>query len=276
MAQPTLRDLLKAGVHFGHQTSRWNPKMAQYLYTSRNGVHIIDLVQTRDRLEEAASFLKGLVSHGDKILFVGTKKQAYDPLHAICEQCDQFYVTSRWMGGMLTNHNVIQQRIRYMHELRVMRDRGDFERMSRQEANMMEDDLTHLERNFGGMADMRHLPGALFVIDCKKEKLAVAEANRLGIPVVAIVDSNVDPELTQYPIPGNDDAIRSVRIIIERIAEAISEGIADNRSRQMTAAQGDDSEVEETEDTEQALPADEVTVVTDAIAVPAGVGGEEA
>jgi small subunit ribosomal protein S2 len=220
----TLRQLLEAGVHFGHQTSRWNPKMRPYIYAARNGIHIIDLLQTQKGLDAACDFVRDLVANGEKILFVGTKKQAQDIIEESCRRTGMPYVTHRWMGGMLTNFAVIQRQLRRMAELREMRDRGDFLRMGTKEANALADELERLERNFGGMAEMRRLPGALFAVDCRKERLAVTEANKLGIPVVAIVDSNCDPEKVQYVIPGNDDAIRSIRLVVHTITEAILEG----------------------------------------------------
>ncbi len=241
MPEPTLREMLKAGVHFGHQTSRWNPKMRPYIYTSRNGVHVIDLQLTQVKLEEAASFLEHLAERGQRVLFVGTKKQAQDAIEEVCRQTGDFYVTHRWMGGLLTNFTVIQKRLKRMQELRLLRERGDFERMSRKEANVLEDDLTHLEANFGGMAEMRSLPGAVVVVDCKKEKLAVTEANRLHIPVVAIVDTNVDPELVDYPVPGNDDAIRAVRLIISRLGEGLLAGHARHQERKIADQEGEDA-----------------------------------
>jgi len=224
MPVATLRQLLEAGVHFGHQTSRWNPKMRQYIFTARNGIHIIDLAQTQTLLDEACDFARDLVGGGEKILFVGTKKQAQDTIQEACERSGQFYVTHRWMGGMLTNFQVIQRQLRRLQELRAIRDRGDFERMTKKEANVLEDELDRLERNFGGMVQMKRLPGALFVVDCRKERLAVGEANKLGIPVIAIVDSNCDPDLIQKVIPGNDDAIRAVRLITNLVTDAIVEG----------------------------------------------------
>jgi small subunit ribosomal protein S2 len=224
MPVATLRQLLEAGVHFGHQTSRWNPKMRPYIFTARNGIHIIDLQQTQTMLEDACNFARDLVAGGEKILFVGTKKQAQDTIKESCERSGQYYVTHRWMGGMLTNFSVIQRQLRRLQELRAVRDRGDFERMTKKEANVLEDELDRLERNFAGMVNMKRLPGALYVVDCRKERLAVGEANKLGIPVIAITDSNCDPDLIQHVIPGNDDAIRAVRLITNLLTDAIVEG----------------------------------------------------
>ena len=224
MPAATLRQLLEAGVHFGHQTSRWNPKMRDYIFTSRDRVHIIDLAKTQRMLDEACDYVRSLVADGQKVLFVGTKKQAQDAIVDACARTAQPYVVHRWMGGMLTNFPVIQRQLRRLVELRTMNERGDFERMSGKEANENRDDLERLERNFAGMVEMRRLPGALFVIDCKKERLAVTEANKLRIPIVAVVDTNCDPDLIQHVVPGNDDAIRSCRLMVNAIADAILEG----------------------------------------------------
>ncbi len=224
MPVASLRQLLEAGVHFGHQTSRWNPKMKPYIFTARNGIHIIDLQQTQKLLDVATVFVRQTVADGGKVLFVGTKKQAQDAIEEACQRTGQHYVTHRWMGGMLTNFPIIQRRLKMLEELRGMRERGEFERMGNKEANANTDELDRLERNFAGMVGMRRLPAALFIVDCKKEKLAVTEANRLGIPIVAITDSNVDPEQIQKVIPGNDDAIRAVRLMVNAMADAITEG----------------------------------------------------
>ena len=224
MPAASLRQLLEAGVHFGHQTSRWNPKMRDYIFAARNGIHIIDLAQTQSMLDESCAFARDLVSGGEKILFVGTKKQAQDVIEETCEKTGMPYVTHRWMGGMLTNFSVIQRQLKRLAELRAVRDKGDLERMTTKEANVVSDELDRLERNFGGMAQMKRLPGALFVVDCRKERLAVTEANKLRIPIIALVDSNCDPELVQHVIPGNDDAIRAVRLITTLLGEAIGDG----------------------------------------------------
>lgn len=279
MPEPTLREMLKAGVHFGHQTSRWNPKMRPYIYTSRNGVHVIDLQITQVKLQEAVDFLQDLAGHGKKVLFVGTKKQAQDAIEEVCRQTGDFYVTHRWMGGMLTNFAVIQKRLKKMKELRQLREQGDFERMSRKEANVLEDELVRLESNFGGMVEMRGLPGALVVVDCKKEKLAVTEANRLRIPVVAIVDTNVDPELIEYPIPGNDDAIRAVRLLITRLGDGLLAGKEKYREKEAADLEGEEALAElEAESRGRGNSDPEVVeIVEDAELVAANpvTGGEE-
>ncbi len=236
MPATTLRQLLEAGVHFGHQTSRWNPKMRPYIFTARNGIHIIDLAQTQTMLDDACDAARQVVADGRRILFVGTKKQAQDAIKEACAKSGQNYVTSRWMGGMLTNFGIIQHRLRTLADLRAQRERGDFARMGTKEANVLKDDLERLERNFSGMADMKRLPGALFIVDCKKERLAVMEANKLGIPIIALVDSNCDPDAVQHIIPGNDDAIRSVRLIVNTLAEAILEGQQLLNEREMQEA----------------------------------------
>jgi small subunit ribosomal protein S2 len=226
MAAVTLKQLLEAGVHFGHQTSRWNPKMKPYIFTARNGIHIIDLAQTVKLLEDACKWVTQEVANGGSILFVGTKKQAQGIIQEEAKRSGQHYVNHRWMGGMLTNFTVIQQRFNRMRALREMRDTGQFEQMSKKEAAKLEDELDKLERNFGGMSELKRLPSAVYVVDPRKEHIAVTEAGRLKIPVIAITDSNCDPELINYVIPGNDDAIRAVKLITGRLADACIEGRA--------------------------------------------------
>ncbi|MDQ6748585.1 MAG: 30S ribosomal protein S2, partial [Candidatus Dormibacteraeota bacterium] len=226
MAAVTLKQLLEAGVHFGHQTSRWNPKMKPYIFTARNGIHIIDLAQTVQLLEDACKWVTQQVADGGTVLFVGTKKQAQGIIEEEAKKSNQHFVNHRWMGGMLTNFTVIQQRFNRMRFLRDMRDDGEIERLSKKDAAKLEDELERLERNFGGMAELKRLPSAVYVVDPRKEHIAVTEARRLKIPVIAITDSNCDPELIDYVIPGNDDAIRAVRLISARIAEACIEGRA--------------------------------------------------
>jgi len=281
MPAVTLRQLLEAGVHFGHQTSRWNPKMRPYIFTARNGVHIIDLEKTQQQLDAACDYVRELVAGGQKIMFVGTKKQAQDVIEEVCARTGQPYVTHRWMGGMLTNFPVIQRRLRRLAELRVMHERGDFERMSAKEANDMRDDLDRLERNFAGMADMKRLPGALFVIDCKKERIGVSEANKLSIPIVAITDTNCDPDLIQLVIPGNDDAIRSCRLIVSTIGEAIAEGLqllgerelaerAEMEQREREEAAAAQARAEEAAAAEPASSAEQLTPAGAATGAPGG------
>ena len=226
MAAVSLKQLLEAGVHFGHQTSRWNPKMKPFIFTARNGIHIIDLAQTVKLLEDTCKWVTQEVANGGTVLFVGTKKQAQGIIEEEAKKSGQHFVNHRWMGGMLTNFTVIQQRFNRMKALREMRDSGQFDQMSKKEAAKLEDELEKLERNFGGMSELRRLPSAVYVVDPRKEHIAVTEARRLKIPVIAITDTNCDPELISYVIPGNDDAIRAVKLITGRIAEACIEGRA--------------------------------------------------
>lgn len=220
----SMKQLLEAGVHFGHQTRRWNPKMRPFIFTARNGIHILDLAQTVQRLNDAYAFVRDTVANGDTVLFVGTKKQAQEALQQAAQESGQFYVTSRWLGGMLTNFETIQKRIKYLRELEARKERGDFERLPKKEAQKLEDERARLERLLGGIKDMRRLPGAIFVVDTKKEHTAVLEARRLDIPVVALADTNTDPDEMDYPIPANDDAIRAVRLLCEKIGQAAAEG----------------------------------------------------
>jgi small subunit ribosomal protein S2 len=226
MPTVTLKHLLEAGVHFGHQTSRWNPKMKQHIFTARNGIHIIDLAQTVTMLEDTANWVTRTVAGGGSILFVGTKKQAQGIIEEEAKRSNQYFVNHRWMGGMLTNFTSMQQRFRRMKDLRELRESGGFDHIPKKDAAEAEDELERLERNFGGMADMKRLPAAVYVVDPRKEHIAVTEARKLKIPVIAITDSNCDPELIDHVIPGNDDAIRAVRLITARIAEAALEGRA--------------------------------------------------
>src|SRR5690242_9425484 len=227
-----MKQLLEAGVHFGHQTRRWNPKMRPFIFTARNGIHILDLQQTVTRLNEACKFITHLTANGESILFVGTKKQAQDAIKEEAQRSGQFFVNQRWLGGMLTNFQTIQLRIRYMKDLEARKERGDFERLPKKEAQHLQDELERLERVLGGIRDMRRLPGAIFVVDTKKEHTAVAEANRLEIPVIALADTNTDPDEMDYPIPANDDAIRAVRLLCSKIADAALEGRRQRESQQ--------------------------------------------
>ncbi|GER81486.1 30S ribosomal protein S2 [Thermogemmatispora aurantia] len=233
----SMKQLLEAGVHFGHQTRRWNPKMKPFIFMERNGIHIIDLQQTVARLNEAYKFVKELAASGETLLFVGTKKQAQEAVAEEARRCGMFYVNQRWLGGMLTNFQTIQGRIRYLRELEARRDRGEFERLPKKEAQRLQDDLVRLERILGGIKEMRRLPGAVFIIDTRKEHTAVLEARRLEIPIVALADTNCDPDEIDYPIPANDDAIRAVRLLCSKIADAVIEG------RRELEAQQKDSEV---------------------------------
>ena len=224
MAVITMRQMLEAGVHFGHQTRRWNPKMKRFIFGERNGIYIIDLEQTLGRVERAYAYVRDLVAGGGVILFVGTKKQAQDPIRSYAEKCGMPFVNERWLGGMLTNFDTISKRVGKMLEYERMRDSGEFEAMPKKEALLLTREMEKLQRNLGGLRGLDQRPDAIFVLDTKKEHIAVTEANKLGIPVVAVVDTNVDPELVQYPIPGNDDAIRANSLLARVIADAVEEG----------------------------------------------------
>ena len=224
MPATTLRQLLEAGVHFGHQTRRWDPRMRPFIFTERNGIHIIDLQQTVGRLNEAYNFVRDQAAQGKTVLFVGTKKQAQEAIEAEATRCGMFYVNQRWLGGMLTNFRTIQQRIRRLEELEQRRDSGDFERLPKKEAGKLDDEIFRLNRILGGIKKMRRLPDLIFIIDPHKERIAVLEARRLEIPLVAIVDTNCNPQEIDYPVPANDDAIRAVKLLSGKVADAVIEG----------------------------------------------------
>ena len=221
----TMKSLLEAGVHFGHQKRRWNPKMRRYIFTHRNGIHIIDLQKTLRLLEDAAGFISDVAAEGKKVLMVGTKKQAQDTIVNESQRANSYYITTRWLGGTLTNFKTIQSRIDYLVELETQQAKGEFTSYTKKEALKREASIARLNRYLGGIKEMTEMPGALFVIDIGKESIAVAEARRVGIPIVALVDSDCDPDLIDYPIPGNDDAIRSIRLVTGRITNAIIEGM---------------------------------------------------
>lgn len=218
-----MKELLEAGVHFGHRTHRWNPKMKRYIYGGRNGIYIIDLHQTLKLFEEARSFIQEIASSGDPILFVGTKKQAQDAVESSAKQCGMYHVSQRWLGGMLTNYRTIQTRIGRLRALEKMETDGTFEALTKKEAAKLREEHDKLERYLGGIKDMPKMPGAIFIVDLKKERIALLEARKLQIPVVAIVDTNCDPDEVDYVIPGNDDAIRAIKLISGKMAEAINE-----------------------------------------------------
>ena len=220
----TMSQLLKAGVHFGHQTRRWNPKMQRFIHGERNGIYLIDLNQTLERISEAYAFVRDTVAGGGMVLFVGTKKQTQDAVQSFAQQCGQPYVNQRWLGGMLTNFETMAKRVAKMKEYQRMRDSGEFEEMPKKEALMLTRELTKLERNLSGISMLRERPQVVFVLDTKKEHIAVTEANKLGIPVIAVVDTNCDPDVIDYVIPGNDDAIRSGELMCRVINEAVQEG----------------------------------------------------
>jgi len=220
----SMKQLLEAGVHFGHQTRRWNPKMAEFIFTERNGIYIIDLQKTVKKVEEAYNFVREVASEGGDILFVGTKKQAQDSIKEEALRVGMYFVNARWLGGMLTNFKTIKKRIDRLEQLNKMETNGTFELLPKKEVSKLMGERDKLEKYLGGIKDIRKLPGALFIVDPRKEKIAIAEAKKLGIPIVAIVDTNCDPEEIDYPIPGNDDAIRAVKLITSVMANAIVEG----------------------------------------------------
>ncbi len=260
MAVVAMKQLLEAGVHFGHQTRRWDPKMAEYIFQARNGIHIIDLQKTSKKLDEAYKFVKDQAEEGKTILFVGTKKQAQECIKEAAQKCDMYYVDQRWLGGMLTNFNTIQGRIKRLKDLETMAEDGTFEVLPKKEVSGLKNEMEKLEKNLGGIKEMKEMPGVMFVVDPKKERIAILEARKLGIPVVGLVDTNCNPEDVDYAIPGNDDAIRAVKLIADVIANAVIEG-----------KQGEDSEVssemeeavneEETTDIEQVVEAEKEETV---------------
>ena len=224
MAVVSMKQLLEAGVHFGHQTRRWNPKMEKYIFTERNGIYIIDLQKTVKMMEEAYNYVRELASRGGTLLFVGTKKQAQDAVREEAERCGMFYVNHRWPGGTLTNFQTIRKRIERLHELEKMEEDGTFDVLPKKEVVRLRKEHARLEKFLGGIKEMKELPDAVFIIDPRKERIAVAEARRLGIPIIAIVDTNCDPDEVDYVIPGNDDAIRAVRLFTSKMADAVLEG----------------------------------------------------
>ena len=223
MAVTTMKALLEAGVHFGHQKSRWNPKMSKYIYSTRNDIHIIDLAISVQKVEEAYEFVKSVVSQGKSVLFVGTKKQAQEAVKAEAERCDMFYINQRWLGGTLTNFKTIRTRIARLTKINEMEKIGEFQQLTKKEVASLIKERDALEKNLGGIKNMQSLPGCLFVIDLKREENAINEAHRLNIPIVAVVDTNCDPDLVDYVIPGNDDAIRAVQLFASIIADAVIE-----------------------------------------------------
>jgi len=253
MAVVTLKQPPEAGVQFGHQTRRWNPKMKRFIHGDKAGIHIVDLRQTLAHLERAYVFVRDLVADGGTVLFIGTKKQAQDSVQSFAERCNMPYVNERWQGGMLTNFHTIAKRIAKMKQYQRMRDSGEFEAMPKKEALLLERELTKLERNLGGIRDMEEPPGAVFILDTKKEYIAVTEARKLGVPIVAVVDTNCDPDLVDYAIPGNDDAIRSGRLMARVISDAVLEGrfIHSKRTEATTTARDALTEAEVAE--QQAL-----------------------
>ena len=224
MAVVAMKQLLEAGVHFGHQTKRWDPKMAEYIYQARNGIHIIDLQKTSKKLDEAYNFMREQAEEGKTILFVGTKKQAQDCMKEAAEKCGMYYVNQRWLGGMLTNFKTIRTRVERLKKLEAMEQDGTFDVLPKKEVANLKNEMEKLEKNLGGIKEMTNLPGAIFVVDPKNERIAVLEAKKLGIPVIGLVDTNCSPVDVDYPIPGNDDAIRAVKLITDVMANAVIEG----------------------------------------------------
>ncbi|MFR1179312.1 MAG: 30S ribosomal protein S2 [Bacilli bacterium] len=232
MSVVSMKQLLEAGVHFGHQTRRWNPKMAEYIFTERNGIYIIDLQKTVRKLEEAYNFVRDLTEQGKSVLFVGTKKQAQESVKEEAIRCGAYYVNARWLGGMLTNFTTIRRRVNRLKQLREMQENGTFDLLPKKEVIKLNLEIEKLEKFLGGIKDMKDLPGALFIVDPRKEKIAVAEAKKLGIPIIAIVDTNCDPDEVDYVIPGNDDAIRAVKLL----AGVMANGVIEGKEGQMGAA----------------------------------------
>ena len=265
MAVVTMRELLEAGVHFGHQTRRWNPKMRRYIFTERGGIYIIDLQQTLELVEQAAAFVRNVAERGGSVLFVGTKKQGQDAVEEEATRVGMPYVNHRWLGGLLTNWRTISERLERMHELRRLRDEGQLELLPPKERITMMNELEKLETNLGGVTDMKGVPDAIFVLDLRKEQLAIREARRLGLPVVALVDTNCDPDDADYVIPGNDDAIRSCSLIVRVIANAIEAGKSKVTAEEMAVSAaaddvepaGDEDSAEADQAPQGATPADE-------------------
>ena len=250
MAVVAMKQLLEAGVHFGHQTRRWDPKMAEYIFQARNGIHIIDLQKTSKKLDEAYKFIKEQAEEGKTVLFVGTKKQAQECVKEAAQKCNMFYVDQRWLGGMLTNFKTIEGRIQRLRNLEKMQEDGTFEVLPKKEVSGLKNEMEKLEKNLGGIKEMKEMPGVMFVVDPKKERIAILEARKLGIPVIGLVDTNCNPEDVDYVIPGNDDAIRAIKLIVEAMANAVIES---KQGESMVAKAEDDAEttMEEIEGTQE-------------------------
>lgn len=255
MAVITMKQLLEAGAHFGHQAKRWNPKMAKYIFTERNGIHIIDLHKTLKKVEQAYVAVREIASQGGEVLFVGTKKQAQEAVKTQAERCGMYYINNRWLGGMLTNFKTIKKRIERLKKLEAMEADGTMELLPKKEASILRKEAVKLQKNLGGMKEMKQAPAAIFIVDVKKETLAIAEALKLNIPIIAMVDTNVDPDNIDYQIPANDDAIRSVSLIAGVMANAVIEG----RQGEAFAAIAEQKKIEETPSTNDEF-ADEATV----------------
>jgi small subunit ribosomal protein S2 len=281
----SMRDLLEAGVHFGHQTRRWNPKMRRFIFAERGGIYIIDLTQTAERLDEARQFLRNVAERGGIVLFVGTKKQAQDAVENEAKRVDMPYVNHRWLGGLLTNWRTMADRIDRLHEMRRLRDEGQLELLPAKERIAMSAELEKLEQNLGGVADMRRQPDAVVIVDLKKEALAVREARRLGIPVVALVDTNCDPDEADYVIPGNDDAMRSCNLVVHSLAEAVNDGkqkVSAQELQQQQEQQAHEAreaaaaETVAAGDVEQVAAGEQIEPVTEGESVPVPTGEDPA
>ena len=259
MAVVAMKQLLEAGVHFGHQTRRWDPKMAEYIFQARNGIHIIDLQKTSKKLDEAYKFIKEQAEEGKTVLFVGTKKQAQECIKEAAQRCNMYYVDQRWLGGMLTNFNTIQKRVKRLRDLEVMSEDGTFEVLPKKEVAGLRNEMEKLEKNLGGIKDMNGMPGVMFVVDPKKERIAILEAKKLGIPVVGLVDTNCNPEDVDYAIPGNDDAIRAVKLIADCMANAVIEG-RQGEDAEVTAEMEEMVSEEEPKDIEEIASEEETTI----------------
>jgi len=248
-----VKELLEAGAHFGHQTSRWHPRMKKYIFTKRNGIHIIDLEQTASMLDKACDFVRQVAADGGHILFVGTKKQAQESVEEAAKRCNMYYVNQRWIGGVLTNFATIQARIDYLVRLEDQQSRGELSRLPKKEALKLEKEISRLNRQMGGFKEMTSLPAALFIIDPPKEKIALAEAKRVGIPVVAIADTSCNPDEIDYPIPANDDAIRAIRLICNKIADSVIEGTTSQELIPMEEGKEESSDEVEAIDSTESL-----------------------
>jgi small subunit ribosomal protein S2 len=248
----TMKELLEAGVHFGHQTKRWNPKMKEYIFGQRNGIYIVDLQKTIKNFKEALTFIRGLSEEGKTILFVGTKKQAQDIVRDYATKCESSYVNQRWLGGLLTNFAVVRTSVDKLKELEEMKEDGRWDLLSKKEQSKLEKVYRKLQKNLGGIKAMDELPGSLFIIDSSKEEIAIQEARKMGIPIVAVVDTNGDPENVNYPIPGNDDAVRAIELFVSKVAESIVEGKKNRISKELL----EQKKEEETQAAEAAAAAD--------------------
>lgn len=257
MAVVAMKQLLEAGVHFGHQTKRWDPKMAEYIYQARNGIHIIDLQKTSKKIDEAYKFMKDIAEEGKTILFVGTKKQAQECVKEAAEKCGMYYVNQRWLGGTLTNFSTIRKRIGRLLELEKMQEDGTFEVLPKKEVILLKKEMEKLEKNLGGIKEMTEVPGVMFIVDPKKEKIGILEARKLGIPVIGLVDTNCNPQDVDYAIPGNDDAIRAVKLIADCMANAVIEG-KQGESMEAVEEAMEVEEVAEPTDMEEVVASEEV------------------